>query len=89
MGPQITSTCERAIMRAIWNHSYRLWIFRNNEDHKNGNRAVEEYKRRELNNNIAQLYASFATNSLPLNPLQISHFDIQQEQLLLLSNDIR
>jgi hypothetical protein len=57
------------MIRALWNHSYRLWIFRN-EDHKNDNRAVAEYKQKELDANIGQLYSSFASNALPLNPLQ-------------------
>jgi hypothetical protein len=89
MGAHLASTCERAMIRALWNHSYCLWIFRNNEDNKNDNRAIAEYKQRELDDNIAQLNTLFATSSLPINPLQASHFDIQQEQLLLLSYDIR
>jgi hypothetical protein len=27
-------TCERALIQALWDHTYHLWIFRNNEDHK-------------------------------------------------------
>jgi hypothetical protein len=89
MGTQMASTCESAMIRALWSHSYRLWIFRNNEDHKNDNIAIAEYKQRVKDNTIAQLYDIFATSSLPLNPLQRSHFDIQQEQLLPLSYGIR
>jgi hypothetical protein len=87
MGPQLAKTCERAIIGALWNHSYRLWIFRDNKDHKNDNRSVAEYKQKELDDKIDQL--SFTDSALPLNPLQCSHFDIQQDQLLLLSYGIR
>jgi hypothetical protein len=85
MGLHLAKTCECVMIHALWNHSYRLCIFRNNEDHKNGNRAVAEYKQKELDDNIGQLYMSFTTRNLPLNPLQRSQFDIQQDQLLLLS----
>jgi hypothetical protein len=89
MGPQIATTCERAIIKALWNHTYRLWIFRNNDYHKNDDRVVAEYKQKELDSKIGHLYSAFTLNDLPLNPLQRSHFDIQQEQLLILSYDIR
>jgi hypothetical protein len=89
MGPQLATTCERAFIKALWNHTYRLWIFRNNEDHKNDNRAVAEYKQKKLDTKIVHLYSAFALNDTPLNPLQRSHFAIQQEQILLLSYDIR
>jgi hypothetical protein len=89
MGPQLASTCEIAMIRDLWNHSYRLWIFHNNQDQNNDNRAIAEYKQRELDDNIAQLYTLFSTISLPLNPLQRSHLDIQQEKLLLQSYNIR
>jgi hypothetical protein len=42
--PQLATTCERAMIKSLWNHSYRLWIFCSNEDNKNDNRAVDEYK---------------------------------------------
>jgi hypothetical protein len=89
MGPQLATSCERTIIKALWNHTYSLCIFCNNKDHKNDNRAVAEYKQKELYNNIVHLYSAFALNDLPINLLQCSHFDIQQEQLLLLSYDIR
>lgn len=89
MGLQLAITCERAMIKALWSHSYRLWIFHNKEDHKNDNRAVAKYKQKELDNKISQLYSYFACNDIPLNPLQRSHFDIQQDQLLLFSHDIR
>jgi hypothetical protein len=42
-----------------------LWIFCNNKDHKNDNRAVAEYKQKELDNKISQLfYPSHAMISL-------------------------
>jgi hypothetical protein len=88
MGPQLATTCERAFIKALWNHTYRLWIFRNNEDHKNETHDVAEYNQKELDTNIGHLYSAFALNDLPINPLQRSHFDIQQEQRLLLSYDI-
>jgi hypothetical protein len=44
MVAQAAKTCECAILQALWNHTYRSWIFRNNKDHKNDNRAVAEYK---------------------------------------------
>jgi hypothetical protein len=89
MVTQLATTRERAMIKSLWNHSYSLWIFRNNEDHKNDNRVVAEYKQKELDNKIGHLYSAFALNDLHLNPLQRSHFDIQQEQLLLLSYDFR
>jgi hypothetical protein len=75
--PYVATTYERATSRALWNHSYRLWIFRNNEDHKNDNRSVAKYKQKELDTTIEQLYSYFASNTPPINPLQRSHFDIQ------------
>jgi hypothetical protein len=79
MGLQLSTTCERAIIKALWNHtSYRLF-FCNNEDHKNDNCAVAKYKQKELDNKIGHLYYVFALNDLPINPLQRSHFDIQQD----------
>jgi hypothetical protein len=89
MGPQLSTICECAIIKALYNFSYILWIFRNNEDHKNNNRAVVEYKQKELDDTIGHLYSAFALNDPPLNPLRCSHFQIQQEQLLLLSYNIR
>jgi hypothetical protein len=89
MYPQLATPCERAFIKTLWNHTYRLWIFRNNEDHKNDNGYVAEYKQKELDTKIGQLYSAFALNDPPLKPLQRSHCDIQQEQLLLLSYDIR
>jgi hypothetical protein len=59
------------------------------QHHKNENRSVAEYTQKELDAKIEQFYSSFASNTLPLNPLQCSHFDIQQDQLLLFSYDIR
>jgi hypothetical protein len=29
MGPQLATTCERAMIKSLWDYSYRLWIFRN------------------------------------------------------------
>jgi hypothetical protein len=74
---------------ALWNHSHRLWIFRNNEDRKNDNRDVAKYKQKQLDDMIGRLYSTFALNDLPIKPLQRSYFDIQQEPLLLVSYDIR
>jgi hypothetical protein len=42
MAPQLATTCKRVIIKALWNHYYRLWIFRSNEDHNNDNRALVE-----------------------------------------------
>jgi hypothetical protein len=55
MGSQLTTTRERVVIKALWNHIYKLWIFRNNEDHKNDNRDVAEYKQKELDENIGHL----------------------------------
>jgi hypothetical protein len=81
--------CERALIQSLWDHIYRLWIFRKNEDHKNDNRSVAQYKQQALGIRITQQYNAFNTNSFPLNPLQQRPFDIPQEGLLLLSFDIR
>jgi hypothetical protein len=84
----IAKACERALIQALWDHIYRLWSFHNIEDHKNDNRAVARYKHQALDIRIAQQYSIFHTHNLPLNPLQQRHFDITQDELLLLSYDI-
>jgi hypothetical protein len=89
MGSQTDKACERSLIQALWDHTYRLWIFRNNEDHNNDNRSVAQYKQQSLDPRIAQQYVNFRNNDLPLNTLQQIHFDISQEELLLLSYDIR
>jgi hypothetical protein len=86
MGRQLATTCERALIKSLWNHTYRLWIFCKNEDQKNDNRAVAEYKQKEVDTKTGHLNYAFALNDLPINLLQRSHFDTQQEQLLLLSS---
>jgi hypothetical protein len=68
MGPQLATTCERAMLKSLWNQSYILLIFRNNEDHKNDNHAVAEYKQKELDDKIGHLYSAFSLNDLPINP---------------------
>jgi hypothetical protein len=40
------NTCECALIQALWDHKYRLWMFHTNEDHKNDNRGVAQYKNR-------------------------------------------
>jgi hypothetical protein len=72
MGPQLAITFERATIKARWNHSYRLCIFRNNEDHKNNNRPVAEYKQKELEDTIRQLHSSFIGNDLPYAEIQMA-----------------
>jgi hypothetical protein len=89
MGIQIAKACERALIQALWGHIYRLWIFRNNEDHKNDNRTIAQYKQQAIDIRISQQYNTFQLNVLPLNLLQQSHFNISQEELFLLSYDIR
>jgi hypothetical protein len=89
MGLPMAKACERALIQALLDHIYRLWSVHNTEDHKNDNRAVSQYKQQALHINIAQQYSVFQTRNLPLNLLQQSHFDIPQEELLLLSYDIR
>jgi hypothetical protein len=88
MGSQTANACERALIQALWDHTYRLWIFRNNEDHKNDNRPVAQYKQQALDLRITQQYPTFHNNDLPLNTSQQSQFDISQEELLLLSYEI-
>jgi hypothetical protein len=89
MGSQTTKACERALVQALWDHTYRLWIFRNNEDHKIDNRSVAQYKQQALKFKISQQYDTFQNNNLTLNLLQQSHFNIPQDELLFLSYDIR
>jgi hypothetical protein len=70
MVSQTAKSCEPTLIQALWDHTtYRLWIFRNNEDHKNDNRAVAQYKQQALGTNISQQYNTFYTDNLPLNPL--------------------
>jgi hypothetical protein len=89
MGSQTAKACERALAQALWDHTYQLWIFRNNEDHKNDNRSVAQYKQQALDLKISQQYNIFQNNGLPLDILQQSHFDIPQDELLILTYDIR
>jgi hypothetical protein len=89
MGLPTAKACERALIQALWDHIYRLWSFRNTEDHKNDNRSVAQYKQQALDIKISQQYRVFKTHNLPLNLLQQSHFSIPQDELLLLSYDIR
>jgi hypothetical protein len=89
MGIPTAKACERALLQELWDHIYCLLTFHNNEDHKNDNRAVAEYKQQALDIMIAQQYSVFYTHNLPLNTLQQRHFDIPQDDLLLLSYDIR
>jgi hypothetical protein len=63
--------------------------FRINKDHKNDNRAFAQYKQQTLDTKISQHYNTFYTDNLPLNPLKQIQCDIPQDQLLLLSYDIR
>jgi hypothetical protein len=88
MGSQTAKACQRALIQSLWDHTYHLWIFRNNEYHNNDNRAVAQHKQQALNSRITQRYNVFHTNTLPLKLFQQSHFDITQEELLLLSYDI-
>jgi hypothetical protein len=37
------------INEGIWSHTYHVWIFINNEDHKNHNLSVPEHKQQALN----------------------------------------
>jgi hypothetical protein len=85
MGSQTLKAGERALVQALWDHTYRLWIFRNKKDHKNDNRSIAQYKQQARDSKISQQYNTFHTNDLVLNHLQQSHFDIPQEELLLLS----
>jgi hypothetical protein len=84
MGPKLAITRKRAMIKALCNHSYRFWIFCNNEDHQKNNCAVAEYKQKDPDDKISQLYSSFECNDIPLTIFQLSHFDIQQDQLLIL-----
>jgi hypothetical protein len=69
MGIQTAKACKRALIQALWDHTYRLWIFRNNEDHKNDNHTVAQYKQQALDIRIVQQYDTFQLNFLPLNLL--------------------
>jgi hypothetical protein len=89
MGSQMARSCEPEIIQALWDHTYRLLIFINDDDHKNDNRAVARYKKQALDKNISQKYNTFYSCDLLLNPLQQGHFEIPHYQLLLLSYDIR
>jgi hypothetical protein len=88
MGSQTVKACKCALMQALWGHTYQIWIFRNNEDHKNDNHSIAQYKQQALDVKLYQQYDIFQHNGLPLNPLQQSHFDIPQEELMLLLYDI-
>jgi hypothetical protein len=87
MGAQTVKACERALIQALWDHTYRLWTFRNNEDHKQDNHNIAQFKQ-ALGIQIAQQYHTFQHNDLPINVIQKNHFNISQEELLLLSYDI-
>jgi hypothetical protein len=89
IGLPTAKSCERALIQALGDHLYRLWSFRNTEDHKNDNRAVSQYKQPALDIKISQQYSVLQAHNLPLNLLQQCHFEIPQDELLLLSYDIR
>jgi hypothetical protein len=89
MGIKAAKACERALIQALWDHTHKLWIFKNSEDHKNHNRTFAQYNQQTLAIIIAQQYETFKLNVLPLNILQQSHFKISQQELFLLSYDIR
>jgi hypothetical protein len=88
MGAQTAKACEFSLFQALWDHTYILWTFRNNEDHKKYNGNIAQYKKQSIDVQIAQQYHTFQHNDLPLNVLQQTHFRILQEELLLLSYDI-
>jgi hypothetical protein len=89
MGVPTAKACDRALIQALWGHIYRLWCFSNTEDHKNDNRSIAQYKQEALDIKTSQQYRVFQTHNLPLNLLQQSNFAIPQDELLLLSYDIR
>jgi hypothetical protein len=93
MGLPTAKACERVLIQALWvfqwDHMYHLWSFRNTEHHKNDNRPVAQYTQQALDIKISQKYRVFQIHNLPLNLLQQSHFDIPQDELWLLSYDIR
>jgi hypothetical protein len=89
MGLPTAKSCERALIQSLWDHIYCVWTFQNNEDHKNDNRVVAQYKQQALDISIGQQYSVFHTQNLPLNPIQQRHFDIPQDELILLSYNIR
>jgi hypothetical protein len=70
MDSQTAKSYKRALVQALWDHTYQLWIFRNNEDHKNDNRAIAQYKQQSLDVRIAQQYDTFQNTDLPFNLLQ-------------------
>jgi hypothetical protein len=76
MGSQTVKSRECALMQALWYHTYRLRISRNDEDHNNDNRAVAQYTQQALDTKITQQYNTFYSCDRPLSPLQQSHFDI-------------
>jgi hypothetical protein len=88
LGYQTAKVCKQARIQSLWDHTYRLWIFRNNEDHKNDNHIIAQYKQQAPIISIVQQYHTFNTCNIPLNPLQQNHFDIPKYQLLILSYGI-
>jgi hypothetical protein len=48
MGSLTAKACDRALIQSLWGHTYRLWIFRNNEDHKNDTQSVAQHKQQAL-----------------------------------------
>jgi hypothetical protein len=70
MGPQLAKTCKRAMIHTLWNKAYILWLFRNNEDHKNDKWAVAEYKQKELDEKLVSFtfhLPQVTSHSIPSN----------------------
>jgi hypothetical protein len=59
-----------------------MWDARDQEEQINENRQVAHYNQQAFNTQMTEAYQFQATDNLPINPLQTSHFNIPEEQLL-------
>jgi hypothetical protein len=73
----------------IWKQSLQLWDFKNDESHKDAVRSVAEYKQQALYNKIWGACHQTYTFLHPMKPLQKQLLNIQIDEVLIMSYNIR
>jgi hypothetical protein len=73
------------MITVLWKKSLQLWEFRNDESHKDEVRSVAEYKQHALDKKIRESYRQKYTLLHPLNTLQETLFEIQIEEIIIMS----
>jgi hypothetical protein len=86
---EVIEAFERSKITFDWRHSLQIWDFRNDEYHRDELRSVPEYKQQALDDKIREAYHQKDTLIHPMNPLREQLFDIQIDELLIMSYNIR